>query len=257
MFNVPSLVSLHICVINNKWRTLKKILKISIAIYCFLISDVSIAQISDDKRLWLHYFNSIKLNKKWSVDTDAAYLHQFDLTANRIQARSGVKYKINKNFSVRIGMGYFYVFDPEGANVSEIRPNQDIIGKHYISRNKSWFFTQRARFEEQFLTTTIEDELIKGKDQKNRLRYSYMIRKAINSWTFGIGGEMFINFNDKSTNAFVNKHRAYAVINKKINDNLALEAQYIREDSFKYQQGSIYHADVLRLCVKQVIHTKK
>ncbi|WP_281614413.1 DUF2490 domain-containing protein [Flammeovirga sp. SubArs3] len=214
------------------------------------------AQSQGDPRLWLHYFNKAKFNDKWSLSTDGAYLHMFDLTANRLQVRSGLTYKINNNFSVRAGLGYFYVFDPEGENISEIRPMQDFIGKHNLTKDKSFFVKYRFRLEQQIMDIFYEGQ--NEKDYLNRLRYSIIFRKKFaEKWMAGIGTELFFVLRDKSNDPFTNKNRFIMLINRQVSEKVSLEAQYIREDSFKYQQGSVRYSNILRLAVRHSIDFEK
>lgn len=231
-------------------RLWNKLLICSTLIFVFFSTNLKV-QGQDDSRVWLHYFNSVKINNKWSVNTDGAYMFMLDKPIDRIQVRSGLKYKFNKNFSFRAGLGYFYVFGEDQESINEIRPMQDFIGTHYLSNDQSLYIKQRARFEQQIYRAKFNEG--ETDDINYRMRYSFIIRKKIDNWIFGAGTEFFINFVNKETSPFINKNRAIALVNRKINDNFSIEAQYIREDAFAKNEGSIHYANVLRIAFKHSI----
>lgn len=209
------------------------------------------AQNKTDNRLWLHYMSSASLASKWSLDTDAAYMKMFQKPVDRFQVRSGIKYKFNSNFSLRLGGGYFYIFGDESSNNSEIRPMQDLIGTHKVSNNGSLFIKQRVRFEQQIFNSKLnegtEDEI------NHRVRYSFILRKKFDKWLLGVGNESFTNFEEKDDTPFINKNRAIALINRSLTDLISIETQYIREDSFVKNEGSIHHSNLVRLAVRHKI----
>ncbi|NME68424.1 DUF2490 domain-containing protein [Flammeovirga aprica] len=209
------------------------------------------AQDVTDNRLWLHYFNSVSLSDKWAVDTDAAYMFMLDKPVDRFQIRSGLKRKINKNLSIRIGAGYFYVFGEESSILHEIRPMQDFIGTHLLTSDKSLFIKQRVRFEQQIYSAKLNETEVSDIDF--RMRYSIILRKRIEKWIFGVGTEAFINLEDKEESPFFNKNRTIALVNRSVSSHVSLEAQYIREDSFKKGEGSDHYANLLRIAVRHKI----
>lgn len=231
-------------------RLCNKFLTFSIITFICLFINLKV-QGQDDNRMWLHYFNSVKINDKWSVNSDAAYMFMFDKPIDRIQVRSGLKYKFTKNFSFRAGLGYFYVFGKGQENINEIRPMQDFIGTHYLSKDRSLYIKQRARFEQQIYRAKFNEG--ETDDINYRMRYSFIIRKKIENWIFGIGTEAFINFVDKSTSPFFNKNRSIALVNRKINDQFNLEVQYIREDKFSKDEGSVHYSNIVRIAIRHSI----
>ncbi|KXX70200.1 DUF2490 domain-containing protein [Flammeovirga sp. SJP92] len=209
------------------------------------------AQDVSDNRLWLHYFNSVSLSDNWSIDTDAAYMAMFDKPVDRFQIRSGLKRKVNKNLSIRFGLGYFYVFGEEDSKLHEIRPMQDFIGTHNLTADKKLFIKQRLRFEQQIFSATLNET--EENEVDYRMRYSFILRKKLENWIFGFGTEAFINLENKEDNPLFNKNRTIALVNRTISSHVSLEAQYIREDSFRKGQGSHHHADLLRVAVRHKI----
>ncbi|MBD0403557.1 DUF2490 domain-containing protein [Flammeovirga sp. EKP202] len=209
------------------------------------------AQDVSDNRLWLHYFNSVGLADNWSIDTDAAYMAMFDKPVDRFQIRSGLKRKVNKNLSIRFGLGYFYVFGDESSKLHEIRPMQDFIGTHNLTADKKLFIKQRLRFEQQIFSATLNETETSEVDY--RMRYSFILRKKLDKWILGIGTEAFINLENKEEKPLFNKNRSIALVNRTISSHLSLEAQYIREDSFRKGEGSHHHADLLRIAVRHKI----
>ncbi|WP_044201232.1 DUF2490 domain-containing protein [Flammeovirga sp. OC4] len=209
------------------------------------------AQDVSDNRLWLHYFNSVGLADNWSIDTDAAYMAMFDKPVDRFQIRSGLKRKVNKNLSIRFGLGYFYVFGDESSKLHEVRPMQDFIGTHNLTTDKKLFIKQRLRFEQQIFSATLNETETSEVDY--RMRYSFILRKKLDKWIFGIGTEAFINLENKEEKPLFNKNRSIALVNRTISSHVSLEAQYIREDSFRKGEGSHHHADLLRIAVRHKI----
>lgn len=87
----------------------------------FLKLTVSYGQ---DQIAWFHYFNKMNLSYKFSIDTDLGYRSDFE-GMERWQIRSGLKYDIIENVSVRA-----VVMHVQGTqSASELRFYQDLMHK--------------------------------------------------------------------------------------------------------------------------------
>ncbi|MBD0405322.1 DUF2490 domain-containing protein [Flammeovirga sp. EKP202] len=175
----------------------------------FLKLTVSYGQ---DQIAWFHYFNKMNLSYKFSIDTDLGYRSDFE-GMERWQIRSGLKYDIIENVSVRAGV--MHVQGTQSA--SELRFYQDLMHKEDFS---SFTFSLRVRFEEQYFPQL---------DQTNyRVRYNPMIKFSTSAGLISLGCEPFINLDSFQ----VTNNRWYFGITRYAFKNTLITLQYIKENSY-------------------------
>ena len=130
-------------------------LKLTFCIFLSVVNFSSFGQApSGTAGNWLMGFNQTRLQKNWSIHTEAQY-RSFEIIPNTEQMllRGGINYHLNNTAFASIGYAYVtnYSYDKEqlpGVQVSENR-----IWQQFLMRNNTgrYFFEHRYRLEQRWI----------------------------------------------------------------------------------------------------------
>ncbi|MGZ3941537.1 MAG: DUF2490 domain-containing protein, partial [Bacteroidia bacterium] len=146
--------------------------KITYLVVALVISSTTFSQ---DKKtvnadmVWLGYFNSLKVNSKFSVNTDFQGRTRNNLLSQYI-ARTGIVYGINSKFFFSVGFAAF--FYPQAVNQNlirnEWRPWEEIMHVDNLGKLK---INHRIRVEQRYNEIILKNNLTDDYNYTNRFRY--------------------------------------------------------------------------------------
>ena len=153
-------------------------LKLTFCIFLSVVNFSSFGQApSGTAGNWLMGFNQTRLQKNWSIHTEAQY-RSFEIIPNTEQMllRGGINYHLNNTAFASIGYAYVtnYSYDKEqlpGVQVSENR-----IWQQFLMRNNTgrYFFEHRYRLEQRWI------QLNNTARYLDRIRYLFRITVPLN-----------------------------------------------------------------------------
>ncbi|MDF2385335.1 DUF2490 domain-containing protein [Nostoc ellipsosporum NOK] len=191
---------------------------------------------------WGASFNTIKLNKKFSVHADVQWRSTDEVKQTQtLLLRSGINFHANKNFILTAGYAYISNRSRSGnlsAYIPEHRIWQQLIYNHKI---KTVFTQHRFRLEQRFISTTgiVNNELEKtGTVTSHRARY--FIRNILpfqnaasftEGWFGALQNEVFVNVanTDRVNGKFFDQNRLYLAIGYRLSRSFDLEAGYMNQ----------------------------
>jgi hypothetical protein len=183
--------------------------------------------------LWAAFHNTMHLNNKWSVISDAqvrtiGWADQWLLYA----FRTGLSYNGAKKFSYAAGIALFRnsVYDNKALLFfkNEWRPWEEVSHNLLISKHSS--FLQRLRIEERFLQEVANNRLVHSYNFIIRLRYKFEWQyiSPIRNVTFLAANEIFVNPGYSCSPNFFDQNRTFAGFSYKLNANSSFQNQYIK-----------------------------
>jgi hypothetical protein len=191
---------------------------------------------------WLGSFNTISLNKHFSIHFDAQLRSTDQLEQiGTILLRPGLNYHLNKSLTFTAGYALAEGRRTVGglsSLLAEHRIWQQALLNYKINRVS---VAHRFRFEERFLprVKAVNDNLkADGHDQAFRFRYFVRSLFPLTSGTgftkgpfFALQNEVFLNTGDKSAvngKAF-DQNRLYGAVGYRLNTKTDLEAGYLNQ----------------------------
>ncbi len=187
--------------------------------------------IQKDNMLWLRYYNTIAINPKWSINSDAQlrtknWYQHFSQTVLRV----GISYNINDKLTVTMGGAHFRYFIIDGVTRGEWRPWQEFAVHDRLSSIK---LSHRFRLEERF------NQLVKANEPTNDYVFNYRLRYKIDllfpitkngsgkTLILLLGNELMVNAGKAITYNYFDQNRSYLGLNLELNKKLALQLQYM------------------------------
>lgn len=194
---------------------------------------------------WLQTFNTINLNKKWSLHLEYQWRREDGLKYwKQSLLRIGANYKLNEQITAQLGYGWIETFpygDHPIANngtFPEHRIYEQLSFRQPINR---WTFTHRFRIEQRWLGRVVagSDREIEGWNYLHRFRYQFRVQHPF--WAKGdrqfygaAADEIFIGAGKKVGVNIFDQNRIFLLLGFKLNKKLSLEAGYFNQT---LQQG--------------------
>lgn len=196
---------------------------------------------------WLQTFNTISLNKKWSLHLEYQW-RRTDGYKNWQQSllRIGANYKLNDNVTAHLGYGWIETFSygdyPIASNGTfpEHRIYEQISFRQPVNK---FLFTHRFRIEQRWLgrvkagatgNREIEDWVFLH-------RFRYQFRTQYPLWAKGdrqvytaAADELFIGAGKNLGTNIFDQNRIFLLLGYKLNKRVSLEAGYMNQT---LQQG--------------------
>ena len=202
---------------------------------------------------WLGYNNTARLNKNWSVVSDAQ-LRTRDWADkwSQLLVRSGLSYTFNERLNVTGGFAFFknaqYV-EKQLFLKNEWRPWQEIS---YQAKLNKINFTQRIRTEQRFQQQLVNNNLTKTYSYTFRLRYrfdvQFPLQKNLKAQT---GNEVLVNPKYINTDRFFDQDRIFAGVNYKLSDHTTLQFQYLKIFQWHSNTSVLENENVFRVNINQ------
>jgi len=194
---------------------------------------------------WIQSFNTISLNKKWSLHLEYQWRRDEGLKYwQQSLLRIGTNYKLNDNISAHIGYGWIETFPygdyPIASNGTfpEHRIYEQIGFRQPIDK---FLFTHRFRIEQRWLgrVKAGTDREIEEWSFLHRFRYQFRMQypfytKGDKQFYAAAADEIFIGAGkDLGTNIF-DQNRIFLLVGYKFNKHFSLEGGYFNQT---LQQG--------------------
>ena len=185
-----------------------------------------------DNMVWVGYFSMIKINDKWSLNSDAQFRTRNEVK-NYSQAllRTGLSYKLNEKVDVTLGLAHFRFFITNDKTRREWRPWQEFKLNDKFGNCK---LSHRFRVEQRFNETLKNSEATNDYQFNFRFRYRFDLRypilkenKSGNNIYALIGNEIMVNAGNNISYNYFDQDRLYVGVNYEINKKIALQLQYM------------------------------
>ena len=194
---------------------------------------------------WIQSFNTIALNKKWSLHLEYQWRRTSGLKYwQQSLLRIGANYKLNENIVLHGGYAWIETF-PYGdypiasaGTFPEHRLYQQISFRQPVNR---WTFTHRFRIEQRWLGKVQPGTDRKIEDWTFLYRFRYQFRTQYPFWSnndklfYGaIADEIFIGAGKELGINIFDQNRIFLLTGFKFNKNFSIEAGYFNQT---LQQG--------------------
>ncbi len=204
-------------------------------------------------QLWLSFQHQHKVGEKTRVFSSLGYEELISRESfwgewNKLYIKGGGSYDLGEWFRVAGGVGLYYTYQPEVADLFEFRLWQEGTAFWPDSPGvvRRWVFTHRLRLEERLTESA-------GWGFAMRLRYRLHTKISLNKYTLEPGAlyvplaiEFFADLIDEAPEFFAKRNRATIglgyVINMRWNVDLRYHRQRSRstiEDEFKTSSNVI------------------
>lgn len=180
--------------------------------------------------VWLGYFNSTTIGKKWNVNTDIQYrTREWLVKPSQFLVRSGVGYKLNDKLRITIGAAHFRFYLTSVATRGEWRPWQELLINDVAGKTK---ITHRFRAEQRFNQKVVGNKPIDDYSFNWRFRYRIeAIRPLLKNGDRGIalilGNEILINAGNNIRYNYFDQDRLYAGFNFDQNKYLTYQIEFM------------------------------
>lgn len=194
---------------------------------------------------WLQTFNTISLNKKWSLHLEYQWRREEGVKHwQQSLLRIGANYKLNENITAHLGYGWIETFSygdhpiANNGTFPEHRIYEQLSFRQPINR---WTFSHRFRIEQRWLGRVVAgtDREIEGWNYLHRFRYHFRAQHPF--WAKGdqqfygaAADEIFIGAGKKVGVNIFDQNRIFLLLGYKLNKKLSLEAGYFNQT---LQQG--------------------
>lgn len=202
--------------------------------------------------LWAGYYNTIRLNNKYSISTDIQFRTR-NWAGKWAQQliRSGINYKLNANTTATTGFAWFRHAQYSGEDIifkNEWRPWQEL--SHGIKWN-SVASTHRLRLEQRFIQQVVDGKKTNSYDYTTRLRYRFELQFPIKGRVVpALVNEFMVNPGHMGSEQFLDQNRTFVGVNTKLSGATTLQLQYMK--IFLWRVNNILEdQNVLRLNIVQ------
>jgi len=212
-----------------------------------------------DNLLWAGYYNTIQLNNRLSIVSDAQlrsrdWVNQW----SQILVRSGLSYSFNNNFVITAGMAFFknaQYLNKQLFLKNEWRPWQEFS---YQTKYSKTNLTHRLRTEQRFLQQVLDNKLTDRYEYVFRLRYRIDWQLPLNEYLkFGLGNEVLVNPWHLQNNRFFDQNRTFAGISFTVSPSTSLQVQYLKIFQWHSNLSELEDQNIIRLNANQKINFKK
>lgn len=211
-------------------------------LFCSFLSFAQNDRLTDRNNTnWLQVFNTIKIDKKWSIHAEYQWRRTYGLKDwQQSLLRIGINRKLNENITAHLGYGWIETF-PYGdfpiasaGTFPEHRIYEQISFKQPF---KKWILTHRFRIEQRWLGRVQPgtDRIIEAWTFLHRFRYQFRTQFAITSkWYAVAADEIFIGAGKNVGVNIFDQNRIFLSAGYKLNQNVSIEAGYFNQT---LQQG--------------------
>lgn len=223
-------------------------------------------KIDNQQLLWYGYYNRLKLNQNWNLDSEIQERQFYNPVAqHQFVFRTNLERKIFENTSASSGFVMFFQSpnDPESESnlvVPELRGDIAVNSKKNF---KKFSINQRYKLEARFFHQTENDELVGGFKFSNfRMRYQLGLDVPVlkkdnqEKLIFKIKDEVMFNFGKQIVKNVFDQNRIYLGVNYFCNENLAFEAGYLNWFQQRSSGINFYNRDIFRFSVFHTINFK-
>lgn len=224
-------------------------------------------KVEQQQLLWYGYYNSLKLNSNWVLNSEIQERQFYNPTAqHQLVFRSNLERKLVGEWNASAGMTFFLQNpnDPEAESnltVPELRPD---IG--FNNKQKLGFLSvnHRYKFEARFFHDVENNQLVGGYRFSNfRMRYQLGLdfplwkKEEKEKVVVKVKDEVMFNIGSKMVNNTFDQNRVYLAVNYRWNNSFAFEVGYM--NWFQQQKTGIdfYNRDILRLSIFHTIELNK
>lgn len=234
-----------------------------------LLPEFFLAQkkVENQQLIWYGYYNSLKFNEKWSLNSEIQERQFYQPTAqHQLVFRTNLERKLIGDWNASVGMTYFLQnpnnpTSESNLTVPELRPD---IG--FGNKQKLGIVTINHRYkaEARFFHDVENNRLVGGYRFSNfRLRYQvgldFLIWKNEKEQVFvaKIKDEIMFNVGNKMVKNTFDQNRIYLAINYKINNSYAVELGYMNWFQQLKSGTDFYNRDILRFSIFHSMDLKK
>jgi hypothetical protein len=221
-----------------------------------LLFSVSIfAQAQNDQprsynMFWAGYYNYIRLNDKWNLNSDIQHRTKDGFKTNsQSLIRTGLVYKFNKTFSATAGLAHFRFYIKNDLTRGEWRPWQEIAASNVIGKLK---ISNRIRTEERYNQKVLSGAPINEYNYNWRFRYKIELEFPLGGHSIAIGNELMLNAGKTIKNQF-DQNRTYISYNLRVRKNVKLQLQYLFIDQFQASLNNYDRISVIRFNIHHTI----
>jgi hypothetical protein len=191
---------------------------------------------------WVASFNTVKLNKKFSIHFDGQFRSSDQLQhMQTLLLRPGLNYHIKKNIIATAGYGYIHnrrIVSGVSGYAPEHRIFEQLIVNHKLAYTT---LSHRFRLEQRFIGKSIprgNDLHNQGNTYANRFRYFFRTLLPIaiagefrKGPFFALQNEVFMNIGDKSAvnGEFFDQNRAYGALGYRFSTRFDAEVGYLNQ----------------------------
>jgi hypothetical protein len=213
-------------------------------------SQGDIPKFKHEDMIWVGYYNSVVLNKQWSINSDIqGRTRNVYKDWSQALIRTGLSFKPHERITLTAGVAHFRFFLTNTLTRGEWRPWQEIALSDKLGKVK---LSHRLRFEQRFNQKVISNELINEYQFNHRFRYRLDVRFPVvketekNNVYVLIGNEIMINAGRAITNNYFDQNRTYAGINYELNKKISLQLQYMHIWQLLSNGITLDNIDVIR-----------
>lgn len=234
-----------------------------------LLPEFFLAQkmVEHQQLIWYGYYNSLKFNEKWSLNSEIQERQFYQPTAqHQLVFRTNLERKLIGDWNASVGMTYFLQnpnnpTSESNLTIPELRPD---IG--FGNKQKLGIVTINHRYkaEARFFHDVENNRLVGGYRFSNfRLRYQvgldFLIWKNEREQVFvaKIKDEIMFNVGNKMVKNTFDQNRIYLAINYKINNSYAVELGYMNWFQQLKSGTDFYNRDILRFSIFHSMDLKK
>ncbi len=234
-----------------------------------LLPEFFLAQkmVEHQQLIWYGYYNSLKFNEKWSLNSEIQERQFYQPTAqHQLVFRTNLERKLIGDWNASVGMTYFLQnpnnpTSESNLTVPELRPD---IG--FGNKQKLGIVTINHRYkaEARFFHDVENNRLVGGYRFSNfRLRYQvgldFLIWKNEREQVFvaKIKDEIMFHLGNKMVKNTFDQNRIYLAINYKINNSYAVELGYMNWFQQLKSGTDFYNRDILRFSIFHSMDLKK
>lgn len=240
-----------------------------ILVIILIIPEFLLAQkkIENQQLIWYGYYNNLKLNENWSLNSEIQERQFYNPTAqHQLVFRSNLERKVFADWKASVGMTLFFQ-NPNTPNsesnltVPELRPDIGFNNKQKLS-----FVTisHRYKAEARFFHDVENNRLVGGYRFSNfRLRYQLGLdfpiwkKEGNEKLLLKIKDEIMFNAGNKIVKNIFDQNRIYLAVNYKLNNSYAVELGYMNWFQQQKSGTDFYNRDILRLSIFHNIDLKK
>ena len=208
------------------------------------------SQTVHQKTYWTRLYVRVKLNDKWSWQTEADNRRFFGENKQlQFIAHTHLHRKLGKNTEGSLGFSFSETWQGELA-VPELRPFQEFyIFQPLNSRSR---LSHRIRIEQRWFHNYKNDAFTEGYNFKFRFRYMLRFEYKISEkWTLKVNDELMYHTDDFDQN------RIYGAVEYKFRKDLSLEIGYMKLLQKRANNKGYFDRDILRVTVYKDFNLSK
>lgn len=230
--------------------------RITIYFYLLLAISINAQNLTTgkyDEMIWLGYYNTINVNDKWNIVTDAQ-IRTKDWIKHWSQGllRTGLSRNLNEKFTLTAGIAHFRYFINDQTTRGEWRPWEELA----IHDNwKKWKITHRIRAEQRFNENVVNDEPNDKYVFNHRFRYRLDFQRSIwqknqkQLW-LSFGNELMVNAGKNIKINYFDQNRSYGGLIYDLTKSFSVQAQFM----YIWQQLSNGIIDKISVIRFNIIH---